>query len=482
MDVAQRRRLLRSACQTAVLEDRTGRTMRHALQVLDQGDVEGAIALVADINTFDLRCADACVLLGLMLQYERADERSASRWFDQALTLDPSNSLALWHVAYQAMKVGNHARALAKLSEAAAAEPPDTYARITLAWHQRLLGMAKEAGQTFGGLCGTGQRLLCRTLHRMLTPPPTSRKGRFARHFFGTETTCRRDLRRLCRRSGQFTALVEAVETRDESEAVTAEASSTRSAACAHFVNPALPDQRARYGKRLVRHYTEAFLANILVPEVRTFLRRGGGYAPSRWMKDTPPDMVPVRGGKYRLGGGAEPRTMNLLDFQIDRYPVTYAQWAKFDPTCQYPTQLANCPVTDVDFIQAKLYAHAMGKRLPTEAEWEAAAAGPRGRPYPWGPDADPCRANCKERKTGALTPVTRFPRGVSPFGAMDMVGNVQEYVDEPLPGNPVRPGHRPTKGGGHGFSIQQLVCQWRRTVPLVKKESLIGFRCARDP
>lgn len=98
----------------------------------------------------------------------------------------------------------------------------------------------------------------------------------------------------------------------------------------------------------------------------------------------------------------------------------------------------ADCPVVGVCFYEAEAYCNWLTKagkdgyqyRLPTEAEWEKAAAGDDVRQYPWGNEFDPEKCNTAESGIGGTTPVEKYPQGLSPFGCYDLAGNVWEWTD----------------------------------------------------
>lgn len=131
--------------------------------------------------------------------------------------------------------------------------------------------------------------------------------------------------------------------------------------------------------------------------------------------------------------------------FFIDVHPVTNAQFRSFLDATGYrpkdsmnflkhwiadapPKGLENHPVVNVSLDDARAYGRWAGKRLPTEAEWQYAAQGGDGRMYPWGNQFDSTKCN---NSLGRTTAVDKFPSGKSPFGVMDLVGNVWQLTND---------------------------------------------------
>jgi len=88
-----------------------------------------------------------------------------------------------------------------------------------------------------------------------------------------------------------------------------------------------------------------------------------------------------------------------------------------------------DCPVVNISWYEAEAFAKYMGKKLPTEAEWEKAARGTDGRTYPWGNEFDKTKLNCAESRLEKTTSVAKYLQGRSEYGCFDMAGNVWQWT-----------------------------------------------------
>jgi|SRR5215469_583034 len=183
---------------------------------------------------------------------------------------------------------------------------------------------------------------------------------------------------------------------------------------------------------------------------------------------------------------------INIEGFYIDRYPVTNRDYKRFvDATgyvapvswkgLEYPAGSAEVPITGVTCEDAEAYCKWAGKRLPSEEEWEKAARGTDGRLYPWGNEWKPaaCRMDSTRSPGDSFgpTPVGSYPDDKSPYGVMDMAGNVEEWVSNKLGGL------RLTKGGSFVHSQPyNFLCARKFAHHSVVMRALdyIGFRCAK--
>ena len=224
---------------------------------------------------------------------------------------------------------------------------------------------------------------------------------------------------------------------------------------------------------------------------------------------DEDQDMVYVPAGMFLMGSdstNADEWPMQGVfteAFYIDRTEVTNEAYKRFLDTTghvpprhwelgAFPPGEARYPVIGVSWYDAQAYAQWAGKRLPTETEWEKAARGDDGRRYPWGdvfiPDWLNIQGDTDAYEMTAL--VGSFPGGASPYGALDMAGNVWEWTSdwfEPYDGNEVidpayGEQYRVIRGGSWiNYDGNTRSANRGKFYPS-DTSLLLGFRCVRDP
>ena len=210
-----------------------------------------------------------------------------------------------------------------------------------------------------------------------------------------------------------------------------------------------------------------------------------------------PDGMVLVPAGRFVMGSDdpdVEPdergaRTVWLPAYYIDTHEVTNAEYRVFAPAHSYPVGAGHLPVTGVLKADAEAYAHFVGKRLPTGAEWEKAARGADGRRFPWGDGFEQGRANVREPGTAASgkAAVGSHPDSASVYGCHDMAGNVWEWVSD-VYRNPTwfglgagGPACGILRGGAHAYGPYQARCSYQGFESLDVTCNDVGFRCAMD-
>jgi formylglycine-generating enzyme required for sulfatase activity len=224
-----------------------------------------------------------------------------------------------------------------------------------------------------------------------------------------------------------------------------------------------------------------------------------------------PADMIAIPGGEYMIGRNSgylfdkyesPQHAVTLQAFYIDKTEVTNADYKKFMDATGYaaPSTWPNgqikpgteyFPVTGVTHPDAEAYAKWAGKRLPTEEEWEAAAHGRTPSLFPWGNDQDFSRMNIKPSGIEAPVRVGASPAGASPFGVLDMSGNVWEWTATeaaPYPGStetvvPDSTGKRQMviRGGAFNEKPNRCTTTFRNWVPFDFKGKELGFRCVKS-
>ena len=246
-----------------------------------------------------------------------------------------------------------------------------------------------------------------------------------------------------------------------------------------------------------------------------------------------PEGMVLIPTGEFQMGSLASDNeypvhTVFIDAFYMDRYEVTNARYKEFvdaNPQWQkdridkalhkgwylalwngneYPIGRANYPVVYVSWYAAMAYAQWVGKRLPTEAEWEKAARGGlSGQKYPWGNELDRSKANYYNSNDSKMTPVGTYPP--NGYGLYDMVGSVWEwcldeyhddFYDRSPRENPLSGAvtvdwiidnftniktHRTLRSGSWGSHPAALRVSFRSGDPPTNVAEVIGIRCVRD-
>ena len=225
-------------------------------------------------------------------------------------------------------------------------------------------------------------------------------------------------------------------------------------------------------------------------------------------------DMVLIPKGEFTMGSKDHsdefPHQVVVDGYYIDKYEVSNAKYREFMKATKHPApaywddprlNAADQPVVGVNWYDANAFCEWEGKRLPTEAEWERAAKGPKGSHYPWGHKIEPTKANYGQN-IGKTTPVNSYPEGVSGYGIHNMAGNVFEWVSDWYNPNyfQVSPALNPQgPAGGYNFANQGPVKVLKGGSWLAPQTSLhtshrfwnqpennsygvgLGFRCAKS-
>jgi eukaryotic-like serine/threonine-protein kinase len=212
--------------------------------------------------------------------------------------------------------------------------------------------------------------------------------------------------------------------------------------------------------------------------------------------------------GANKTSTNASPEhTVSLDAYWIDQTEVTNGMYAKCvnDGICKAPennashnresyfndSKYADFPVIFVNWYEADAYCKWAGRELPTEAQWEKAARGTDGRIYPWGeevPNNDLLKFNYDQ---GDTVKVGSYPAGASTYGALDMAGNVWEWVSDfyqadyyknsPVknPLGPVYGYEKAARGGSWEDDISLVRSIYRKGFPTIYTSNNLGFRCS---
>ena len=183
------------------------------------------------------------------------------------------------------------------------------------------------------------------------------------------------------------------------------------------------------------------------------------------------PTTVPIDAVLVPAGNG-------VAAFRIGRTEVTNAQYRACveagvcippGDTIRYSDPAyADHPVTWVGWDMARTYATWVGGFLPTEAQWRRACQGDDGRTYPWGNQMPDATLANYGTHVGGTTPVGRYPTGAGPYGALDMAGNVWEWLDD---------GIYVALGGAFQYVEEMMACNARSESGNDREEADVGFR-----
>jgi formylglycine-generating enzyme required for sulfatase activity len=211
--------------------------------------------------------------------------------------------------------------------------------------------------------------------------------------------------------------------------------------------------ERCQVPKRLSHlHWVDLF-----EPDGLEYLKRPLDVEIGKRLPPFEPELVLIPAGEFLMGSDLEQdkfankdeqpqHTVYLPDYYLAKAPVTNAQYAAFvEPTDHKrpghwidgkpPKGKEDHPVVEVTWRDAVAYCTWLAQvtrkayRLPSEAEWEKGARGTEGWIYPWGNEWDPKRCNSSEGDWRDTTPVGAYPQGASPYGLLDMAGNVWEWT-----------------------------------------------------
>lgn len=198
-------------------------------------------------------------------------------------------------------------------------------------------------------------------------------------------------------------------------------------------------------------------------------------------------------------------RRLSIPAFFIDRFEVVNQDYARFiekrkrNPPpywggIDYPKGLGLLPVIEINWYEARDYCQALGKRLPTESEWEKAARGPTGNLYAWGNTFDGTKGNVSAGSHGGVMMIGRFATDRSHYGLFDMTGNVMEWTADwyrPYPGSDYESEdfgeqYKVARGDAFGESGHYAMeifsrLTYRQNVYPEARLAFLGFRCAMD-
>ncbi len=218
-------------------------------------------------------------------------------------------------------------------------------------------------------------------------------------------------------------------------------------------------------------------------------------------LPQAPEGMVYIPGGIFTMGvdnGGYESpaHEVAVKPFFVDKTEVTNEMYAQFVQATKhvapshwskgiFPKGEEKFPVVNVSWNDARDFAAWAGKRLPKEAEWEFAARSNTKRKFAWGDNWDSALANTQESNLNHAVAVGSYPSGASPFGVLDLMGNVTEWIDGEVmsykdPNLSLNPG-KVTRGGSFATPQARATATYRGYTTIDNQSPAFGFRCVKD-
>lgn len=227
--------------------------------------------------------------------------------------------------------------------------------------------------------------------------------------------------------------------------------------------------------------------------------------APSQLLTN---EMIAIPAGSFMMGSDSSPDAkppykVDVAAFSLDKFEVSNGDFKQFVTATSYQTDAEKAgekgwtafadgkddhPVVKVSWNDANAFCKWAGERLPTEAEWEYAARGKDALAFPYGNTFDPKNQNGKDSGVRGTTAVGSYPAGASPFGVLDMAGNVWEWTNDVAKHYPGNTNQSKLYGdnlyivrGGGWFDTQDHLTTFNRnSATAVTANDDLGFRCAK--
>jgi formylglycine-generating enzyme required for sulfatase activity/energy-coupling factor transporter ATP-binding protein EcfA2 len=256
--------------------------------------------------------------------------------------------------------------------------------------------------------------------------------------------------------------------------------------------------ERAYYEPELPQHGVDLstyYIARYPVTQAQylAFVEAGGYQEPRYWREAQAAGIW--RAGQVR--GWAEDVPRDRPDdfgepFSLPNHPVVGVTWYEVLAYCRWLTEQLRAWERTAEPIRRLLCEESWQVRLPTEAEWEKAARGAEGRIFPWGDEPDSERANYGDTGIGSTSAVGCFPGGGSPYGVLDMAGNVWEWCHSLYKPYPYKQeggreglgveGERVLRGGAFFVYERDVRCAYRLRYLPYYRLNFIGFRVVVAP